>query len=225
MIGIDYMTNPCVLDSKDEFFEYPVELEIDELQQFVKEKYRALMQDLRDQAKRTRAKNEELWKANYQLRHKIEVMEKDETRTKQELEKKSYEELLFMFSKTIYTIALEYEYMEKCEFCDDKRKITLKDAFGCEFKHDCACDKKRRKYSCKEGKFTEVEVSGNKFKLLFENKKENVHDSRWRTFDDLVTSEEQFDKASSYKRYFIDKELAEKYVEHLNAQQEWENVW
>lgn len=124
-----------------------------------------------------------------------------------------------LFEK-IYRVDYEVLEREKCDKCDENRKLTVVDCYGRKHKIDCKCSEKKHIYYAKEHKGTEVYVqkSKNENNFKFEFRSENSYEYGHRISKEDVLEKFDKDKVKGYYwTYFTTLEEAQKYADYLNS--------
>lgn len=126
------------------------------------------------------------------------------------------------FSK-IYKVDTEYIKQDKCNKCDENRKLTLTDCFGRKHEVSCKCAESKRVYVAEENLRTEIYVQkdAKRDNFAFNVKEDSDYNyGRKISKEDVL---EKFDKdkvKNYYSTYFTTIEEAQKYADYLNSQEE-----
>lgn len=188
-------------------------------------------QEIKDKIAKLEKENEELknvkenWnsiKEEYQRKERVLNYEKEKykNKLKEEYFKTSFEEKLPFFFDTVYVADYSYQKKEKCNQCDENRKIDYISKQGTIIKGSCNCDKSKKIWNVSKGFCytkvislcngdirTETYVSRDSGRYDIELKKENII--------------EKFNKNNINKdycfNYFKKEEEAQKYVDYLNT--------
>lgn len=127
--------------------------------------------------------------------------------------------------KAVYT----REYGEKCDKCDDDRKIHFSSPQGKKYTEDCQCAKCYYKYHPKEATLAKIYVRKKRFdyddkgKCDFYNRYYKVEDTDDYDIYEIssevyASSDFDYKKANPYKAVFLDEEDCTKYCEWLTEQ-------
>ena len=124
--------------------------------------------------------------------------------------------------KAVYTRV----YGEKCDKCDDDRKIHFSSPQGKKYTEDCQCAKCYYKYHPKEATLAKIHVRKKHFdyddkgKCDFYNRYYKVEDADdydiYETSSEVYTSSDfDYEKANPYRAVFLNEEDCAKYCEWL----------
>ena len=119
-----------------------------------------------------------------------------------------------------------YEYGEKCEKCDDNRKIHFTSPQGKQYEEDCQCAKRHYRYFPKLVELLEFRVKKKNFyssdaDVDFRNRyyyaKDDRDYERFRSANDVYTSSDiDFEDVNSYCAVFLNEEDCQKYCDWKN---------
>jgi hypothetical protein len=122
-----------------------------------------------------------------------------------------------------------YEYGEKCEKCDDNRKIHFTSPQGRKYEEDCQCSKKHYTYSPKLVELLEFSVKKKNFypsdaDADFRNRyyyaEEDRDYERFRRANDVYTSSDiDFEDVNQYCAVFLNEEDCQKYCDWKNEKE------
>ena len=237
----------------DDFYNEPSESDIyiEEL----KDKIRLeVKKDIINELERLRKENKEL----QDVKNNINKLEREYNQKKNELEREYQEkertlmqrplnELLEIIKEEYYCIDRPYDYIPKCDKCNEKRKLEFTDVYGRKHEVKCVCDKMERKPFEVETKYigTIKEISKRNGKMCiwtsFTWSKSNYEPYEYISgtyFDKecIVYNYEQLevkiaDKSKKEiieniyrKYYFVNKKDAEKFAKWLNNALEEQEV-
>lgn len=123
------------------------------------------------------------------------------------------------------------EYGEKCDKCDDNRKIHFFSPQGKEYTEECQCVKRHYKYYPKEATLTKISVRKKHFayddngKCDFYNRYYTVNDDgddydRYECASEVyVSSEIDYEKVNPYRAIFLNEEDCKKYCDWKTEQE------
>ena len=236
----------------DDFYNEPSEADIyiEEL----KDKIRTeVKEDIINELEKLRKENKEL----QDVKNNINKLEKEYNQKKNELEKEYQEkqrtlmkrplnELLEIIKEEYYCIIRPYDYIPKCDKCNEKRRLELVDVYGRKHEVNCVCNKMEHKL---------FEVKTKYIGTIKEISKRNGKMCIWTSFTWSKSAYEQYDYINGIyfdkeyiiynyeqlekkiankskkdiienvyrKYYFVNKEDAEKFAKWLNENLESEN--
>lgn len=123
------------------------------------------------------------------------------------------------FSK-IYKVDTKYMPQEKCNKCDEDRKLSVSDCYGRKHKVNCKCSASKCLYIATENTTTQIyvqkEAKRDDFAFNIREDSEYVYGRKISKEDVL----EKFDKnkvKGYYNTYFTTLEEAQKYADYLNG--------
>lgn len=212
----------------EDFYYQPSEFEqqVDELKE-------TLMNSVKDEFKeemdRLKKENAEL----QEVKKKMKEIEQEYANKKRELdwERKDLEikvrrerlaELMKGFEVQLYTIGSKGYKAPKCDKCDEKRRIHYTTPLGRETYETCDCDKRISVYEPVPIMLKSFSIYDGKGNAWYEVKDLNSRYEHLSYYEDsihgkeLITSEEQFENASTWKPLLQTKELAQKYCDYIN---------
>lgn len=186
-----------------------LEKELAELKEFRNEKnkfineYEAKIREIKreaDAVMRTAKESEEKWK------------------------KARLHELLGDYLTVGWKVGFTWEYGEKCDKCDDERKIHFFSPQGKEYKEDCQCAKRYYKYFPKEAMLSKIYVRKKNF--YYNDKGETDFYNRYYTVINdgdsdrydyanyvYTSSDVDFEKINEYVAVFLNEEDCKKYCD------------
>ena len=117
-----------------------------------------------------------------------------------------------------------YKKVNKCEKCDDERKIIYTSLYGGEIKKDCSCN---RRYELYEPEHSVIEVLSlwknnydNKFGITPKYKNKENDDYKWSSLEFTqfidIFDENAVDEIKKHDTLFKSKEECQKYCDYLN---------
>jgi len=179
-------------------------------------------------------KLEETEKENYKLKSKIQTVESEVEKKKQELERDFKKiKLEDMFKDTYYVawgVGSRQVAFPKCGYCDDKRQVEVTLPSGAKVKTTCDCNKWVTEYVVVEANLARFAIKTNKDGNPF------VYDFRWsnnRLYGELYDIEfrkgtspkELFDpqNCDTYTSLYTTTEEAQKHVDYLNEKESKRN--
>lgn len=122
-----------------------------------------------------------------------------------------------------------YEYGEKCEKCDDNRKIHFTSPQGKQYEEDCQCAKRHYRYFPKLVELLEFCVKKKNFyssdaDVDFRNRYYYAEDDRdyerFRSANDVYTSSDiDFEDVNPYCAVFLNEEDCQKYCDWKNEKE------
>ena len=194
----------------------------------------ALLESVKTEIENIKEENERLKEENKRLhekQHQVavkerELLEKEKT-LEREFYRKKFSELLKPFTDNYsgYYANSTYKKVNKCEKCDNDRKIIYTSPYGEEIKKDCSCN---RRYELYKPEHSVIEVLSlwksnnydNKFGITpkYQNKRED--DYRWSKLEFThfvdIFDETTVDDLKKYNTLFKLKEECQKYCDYLN---------
>ena len=224
-------------DYEDYYYE-PSEFE-QQIEEFKDLLFKSVKQEHLDRLNQLEKENKELqeiknnWKSlESEYKSKICDLENEKSKLEMNAKRMRLEELFEgEFNTILYSPDDIYVYTNKCDKCDDDRKVHFLSPSGKEMKEDCECGNAYRKYTVKSYYCTEFRVNRNRkageMPLLMWYKKYKDYDSDYDgyTYDssDLVkkifSPDMNFETIFNdykYSIYFKDKNDCQKYCNWLN---------
>lgn len=124
-----------------------------------------------------------------------------------------------------WKVGNSWEYGEKCNKCDENRKIHFTSPQGKKYTEDCQCAKRHYKYFPKEATLCKFYVRKENFGWD-DNRYYTVVDcdddyDRYERADHIYTSSDDIDyeKVNSYNAVFLNKEDCQKFCDWKNKQE------
>lgn len=222
----------------EDYYGEPSEFE-QQIDEFKDSLFNAVKQEHKDKMDKLEKENNELqevkenWKS-LENEYKSKILELKNEKSKLELNAKRMRlEELFEgeFNTILYSPSDIYVYVNKCDKCDDNRKVKFISPSGKELEENCECGKAYRKYTTHPYYCSEFRVNRNRkveeMPLLMWYKKYKDYDSDYDgyTYDnsDLVrkiySQDMDFETIFNdykYSIYFRNEEDCEKYCDWLN---------
>lgn len=214
-------------DFYDEEYEYFDNTIADLKEQLKKE----VKQEIQDKIKTLERENEELrdvkenWekiKLEYQIKENQLNYEKEtyQNRLKREYFETQFKEKLPFFFGTVYVADYDFKEQEKCNDCDENRKVDYISKQGEIIKGNCKCAKKKKIWFVNKG-FCYTKVislcSGDIRTENYVSRESHEYDISLRK-EEII---EKFDKdiidKYYYNNFFSEEEEAQKYVDYLNS--------
>jgi len=219
-------------DDEEEFFaNSPVD---EAMNAFTKAIMDNVKKSILDELERLRAENEEL----KEFRDQKDKMEREINAAKWEYKRKVDQavqeakrmRLFELMGENVVTgwgITWKFEYIhEKCDKCDDQRKIHFTSPSGKDMTEPCPyCSKQYRKYETKElqlSRFSMNKYHRDKVWMYFINTENTDYDEC--TYTNTYNPGKPFDQVNAYRIAFLDQETAEKYCEWRNQKERAEKI-
>lgn len=205
-----------------------------ELIEFLKSKVK---KEIQDELDRLRKENAELSPLKLTLGNKLAELEREKDRYKwqenamreqitRELKRTRLSELLSEFATILYVVRNEPIVQEKCNRCDNDRRIQYTTPLGRIAYERCTCADTINHYVVKEADCSEFkiytrndEAYTGKLVGWYKLKKERDYDyyeSATFAMDNIYKGEDFKDLKYYYNVYFYEKEKAQEYVDWLN---------
>jgi hypothetical protein len=196
---------------------------------------KGLKQDIKDKLDRLEKENNELqdiknnWnRLEKEYKEKVRELENYKDNVKREAYRLPLEEMMKNFQEEYFVVNQKYEKVDKCNKCNDDRKLILTDAYGRETKINCVCDKSEYTGYKVESRYivgiSSIAKRDSKPKLwvYFSYQKGDRNDDgyyRCSTYldDEKIVDFEKAIKNNQTNDYlFKDKKEAQKYANYLN---------
>ena len=232
--------------NEDDFYDKSVNSELDAFIENIKTKAK---KEFIDRLNKLEKENQELQEIKRNYKNKIYQLERDYDNKKCELEKeykdKEYNlyrrpinEIFPFVSKPYYEATVKYDYIPKCDKCDENRQFIYIDPLNREHKFDCTCNKKEFSgYEVEEkviNFISEISIRNGKPCMWVDFNVKRFNDEAYisGTFfdkdkivpstevDKLINKYSLMDKIDKYdvsQYYFENKEDCEKVVNALNT--------
>lgn len=200
---------------------------------------KGVKQDILDKIDRLEKENQELtevknnWeklKSDYEQKEKELLIKVKNAEI--EAKRLPIKELFENIQEEYYIVNKKYGYIDKCDKCDNNRKLKLIDVYGRETKIDCVCNKEeyigyevKTKYLIGIDEISKSNGKLRKFVILsyhkkFSNSNDGYYSSGTYLNENIVkTFEEALNKIKydeNIDLYFTNKEEAQKYADYLN---------
>lgn len=199
---------------------------------------KGVKQDILDKVSRLEKENKELqeiknnWdelKNDYQRKERELLSEVEQA--KRDAKKLPIKELFENLQEEYYVVERKYDYIEKCDKCDDNRKLTLIDSYGRETKVDCVCKKMKKTNWLVETKYLNGINSFSKrngelkkwvyldyYKSDYSGEDGYYTSSKYLNENVVNSFEEALEalKKSNKKIYFTRESDAQRYADYLN---------
>lgn len=224
----------------EDYYSEPSEFE-QQIDEFKESLMKVVKEEHQNEINRLRKENEDLQetKKNFNsikkdYESKIRELENEKQKLESNAKRMRLEELFEgEFNVILYRPYDKTMYHQKCNKCDDDRKVKFSSPSGKEYKEDCNCAKGFRKYSPSPYYCSEFRVNRRRDKgelpLLMWYKKYNDYSSDYDgyTYDssDLIKTiysedmdYETIKKEYSYSIYFKSEVDCQKYCDWLNEQ-------
>lgn len=200
-------------DDADFYEDESLEMIIGELESAFK---RSIKKQITDEMSRLKKENEKLQKIKDKWEEKIREIDAIKKQTEEELKKATLHDILSLISSTFYMIGQEYEYTkDKCDKCDEERRIHYLSPLGREMIEECECSEKEWINVPKE-----VEV----FKICQKYRSESPKDigiyyrynEQESYYSCNIYKNQSFEEVDTYNLLFRDKKKAQEYCDYLN---------
>lgn len=218
----------CYYD--DDFFYEPSEFE-EKVDEFKECLALAVKEDILAELKKLREENESL----KEFKGKKEQYERELQRTKNECSRKIREaeesakkmkikEVLDFVSVTGYRPKAEYIKKQKCDKCDEFRRIHYITPLGRKATEYCTCNDSIVKYRPKKVKLVKLSVSRRGENMYYEKENEDEERDEYSMRADVYrNSDIDFEVINSYRAVFLKKEDCQKYCEWLEKEKNKED--
>lgn len=128
-----------------------------------------------------------------------------------------------------WKVGSSWEYGEKCDKCDDDRKIHFTSPQGKEYKEDCRCAVRYYRYFPKEATLSKIYVRkknfrwGDKGETDFYNRyytveEDGEYDCYELTNDIYTSSDINYEEVNQYRAVFLNEEDCQKYCDWKTEQ-------
>lgn len=221
---------------EDDFYE-PSEFDMlvdewkEKLRDSVKEEYKAEMAKLRQENETLQDIKKNWDKKVRELQTEKEEVVRTKYRIEREIKNQYLSEILKDVMEERWGISYRWEYLrEKCDRCDDDRRLHYKTPLGRDAYEMCSCAKQCRIYSPEEISGIQISQRRSRYdkdiKIFFEHEDNKDRDSydtyRWHSdsfiFQDDMSYDE-LEKAHTHYAIFKNKEECQKYCDWLNARE------
>lgn len=217
-------------DTFDCFYDEPSEYE--QMVEDLKEKLRqSVKKEILEELERLRRQAADLQDLKNNWNERCRKHDEEHGRAMQELEQTRRDlkrmrasELLQEFSEELYGIDYKYEYLPKCDRCDQRRRRITKGQAGNPIIEVCECSRIKTTYSVRSSRPVKVyfndrdgEVKASAY-YLFRSDEESCYPTKVNISDDVPF--EQLER-KHYEIAFRSQEKAQAYCDYLNATEEW----
>lgn len=228
----------------DDYFREPSEFEMqveefkDSLRNAVKDEIKEKIKSLEKELAELKEFRDERNKFIREYESKILEMQREVSNTKRvaiESEKKwktaRLYQLLGDYLIVGWKVGYQWEYGEKCDKCDDDRKIHFTSPQGKEYTEDCQCAKRYYRYFPEEATLAKIYVRKKNFRwddkgetdfynryYTVERKKDDDYDRYETTNDVYASSDIDFEKVNSWSAVFLNEEDCKKFCDWKTEQ-------
>ena len=165
-----------------------------------------------------------------EIKREADTVKREAKESEEKWKKARLHQLLGDYLTVGWRVDYKYEYGEKCDKCDDERKIHFTSPQGKEYTEDCQCAKRHYKYFPKEATLSKIYVKKKNFR--WDDKGETDFYNRYY----IVENDDDYDKYSSsntvyehgdidftkvnsYYAVFLNEEDCQKYCDWKKAQE------
>lgn len=222
----------------DDYFREPSDFEMqveefkDALRDSVKDEIKNRIESLENELAALKEFKDERYKFIHEYESKIREAQKEASDAKrfakeseEKWKKARLHELLGDYLTVGWRVDYKWEYGEKCDKCDDDRKIHFTSPQGKEYTEECVCAKKYFKYFPKEATISKMYVKKRNFRYddngetnfycryytVVENDTEtDLYESAAEVY---TSSDIDFEKVNSYRAVFLNEEDCKKYCD------------
>ncbi len=229
-----------VMYYEDEFYYEPSEFEQqvedfkqslrDAVKEEIKDKIASLEKELEDLKKFKNERHKFIADYEAQIReikHHAESVERSAKESEEKWKKARLHQLLGDYLVIGWKIGYTYELGEKCNKCDEDRKIHFTSPQGKPYSEECKCATRYYTYFPKEATLSKIYVRKKDFswndngETDFYNRYYTVTDAdeydRYESTDEVYTSSDvDFEKVNQYRAVFLKKEDCQKFCDWLN---------
>lgn len=225
----DYWGEPSEFEQQVEEFKYALR---NSVKDEIKEKIASLEKELAELNEFKKDKNKIIQEYENKVKEAKREAESTIRKAKESEEKwkkARLHQLLGDYLTVGWKAAYTRVYGEKCDKCDDDRKIHFTSPQGKKYTEDCQCATCYYKYHPKEVMLSKIYVRKKNFsyddkgKCDFYNRYYTVEDKDdcdlYETSSEVYTSSDfNYEKANSYRAVFLNEEDCAKYCEWLTEQ-------
>lgn len=216
-----------MFDYDDDFYREPSEFE-QQVDEFKESLMGSIKVEYKEEMERLRKENAELQEVKKKMKE-IEQEYADKKRKldweRKDLENKVRREklssLMSEYTVELYTVGSKAYKVPKCNKCDENRRINYKTPLGNETYESCDCSRSVHVYEPIPTMLVEFSIRDGK-SFAWYKVKESGRDE-YLSYNDssisgqkLITSEEQFEEASTWNALLQTKELAQKFCDYIN---------
>lgn len=199
----------------------------EKLKSVIKDDFKNYYENILLENKCLQEENARLVKLENNLFHKETELKRKEENLERSFHKKKWSEILKDLSESYYQLCHEWGKQEKCNLCDDDRKITFTNPHGDTLKQNCKCSNNKCLYVPKAVKFInylsvyksnsyshDAEMG---YSIKFESRSDN--DERWveinaKKIRDCFETEKGND---TYDIVYKTLEECQKHCDYLNS--------
>jgi hypothetical protein len=228
----------------DDYFNEPNEFEIqveefkDSLRNAVKDEIKDRIAFLEKELEDTKEFRDEKYKFIQEYENKIREM-RDEVKAIKRAAKESEEkwkkarlhQLLGDYLVVGWKVGYKWEHGEKCDKCDENRRIHFVSPQGKEYEEDCKCAVRYYRYFPQEATLSKIYVRKKNFRLddkgetdfynryyTVERRDDDDYD-RYESASDVYEHDDiDFEKVNGYRAVFLNEEDCQKYCDWKTAQ-------
>lgn len=217
---------------EDDFYHEPSEFE-EQIEEFKTSLLDSVKEEFKNRMEQLAKENAELRsiKANFEeikrdYERKEQQLEWDRKDLERKVKRERVSELMKEFKAEFYTVASNGKTKPKCDKCDENRRIPYTTPLGRETYETCDCSSKIPVYEPTPIQLYTFSIrNGDGF--AWYKIQGDARDEYLNYYEDsisgkeLITSEEQFESIGyTYKTLFKDEEIAQKYCDYKNNQNE-----
>lgn len=164
-----------------------------------------------------------------EAKREVEAANKLVKESEEKWKKARLHQLLGDYLTVGWVVGSSWEYGEKCDKCDENRKIHFTSPQGKEYTEDCQCAKRYYRYFPKEATLSKIYVKKKNFRwddkgeTDFYNRYYMVTDDdeydRYESADEIYASSDiDYKKVNSYRAVFLNEEDCQKYCDWKNKE-------
>lgn len=206
------------------YFDEEVEKLKDSIRSGVKKEITEEIHSLRKQIKILEPVKENWDNIKFELREKIRILEKEKETFKREYLKENLGALIIKYYDTsIYELSSKSENREKCNKCDENRQYEITTPDGISHEINCFCSRPKNIFFVRELQSLRLALNkknNGEVEAVFLGVKGCYDEIKIYRKEIMNTLEEAVkNNVPSYRAYFVDKSIAEKYCEYLNSKE------
>ncbi|WP_226035707.1 hypothetical protein [Aquibacillus saliphilus] len=211
----------------EDFYNEPSEFDM-KVDEFKQDLLKSVKEEYANEMERLEKENRELQnvKLNFeQIKRNYESKEIDleraKEKAKQEARRERLDKLMDDYKIVLYRASAKSERKNKCDRCDDNRRIYYKTPLGKDAYESCDCSKGKLTYSPKENIIYEFRINRDNNELLAWYQYDDEYGSmRYSTkADSFYKKGMKYEDVNRYNTFFKDKEDCQKYCDHLNNEE------
>ena len=229
----------------DDYFREPSEFEIqieefkDSLRNAVKDEIKDRIESLEKELAELKEFRDEKNKFVREYESKIQEMQREVSNTKiaakeseEKWKKARLYQLLGDYLIVGWKVGNSWEYGEKCDKCDDNRKIHFTSPQGKEYTEDCQCAKRYYRYFPEEATLSKIYVRKKNFRwddkgetdfynryYTVERRNDDDYDRYESSNDVYEHGDIDFEKVNSWRAVFLNEEDCQKYCDWKTVQE------